>query len=411
MEQQDIPINAALLRWARETAGYSLQEAAERAKITAPRRKKNSPSLSAADRLASWENGEEKPTLAQLVKLAKAYRRPLITFFLARPPMRTNSMADFRAISGSPKHPTVEFAAFQRKLNNLHEELKQIVIEEGNPPLSYVGSQTPEIGVKEMAGILRNSLGIEEDIKFSRPEDYFAYLRDKAHNIGIYVLLMGDLGAWQSQISPDEFRGIAIADKYAPLVVINKYDAKAAMLFTFIHELTHIWLGFSGISNNDVFGLASTQKIEVFCNAVAAEFLVPEDILRLRWPSCPENTENEIRCLAKIFWVSEAVVARRLKDLGMLSHSEYERLFAIYQARWKNLKEKKSGGRGPDQNVLSRYWLGDKILSTFRNATANGQLTLLEAARALNLSVKRKLNVPCISITAFLWEILGNKNF
>lgn len=389
MEPQDIPVNAALLRWARETAGYSLPEAAERAKITAPRGKKIFPALSAADRLAAWENGEDKPSLAQLANLAKAYRRPLITFFLDRPPLRTKSMTDFRTISGSPKIPTVEFAAFQRKLNNLHEELKQIVVEEGNAPLPYVGSQIPEIGVKEMAGILRNSLGLDEDENLCRRRDYFAYLREKAHNIGIYVLLMGDLGGWQSRISPDEFRGIAIADKYVPLVVINKYDTKAAMLFTLIHELVHIWLGFSGISNNDVFGSASTQKLEMFCNAVAAEFLVPEDTLRLRWPSCPENPEKEIRHLAKTFWVSDAVVARRLKDLDMISHTEYERLFAIYQTRWKKLKEKKNGDKGPAQDVLSRYWLGDKILSTFRNATANGQLTLVEAARALNLSVNR----------------------
>ena len=85
--KQQVPINPALLRWARCAAGLSLKDAAARAKITALRRPKNQTSVTPEDRLASWEDGRTSPSISQLKALANAYRRPFVTFFLAEPPI------------------------------------------------------------------------------------------------------------------------------------------------------------------------------------------------------------------------------------------------------------------------------------------------------------------------------------
>lgn len=390
MDKHDLPVNAGILRWAREIAGLSLAEAADRAKIAAKASRGDLPPIDPAARLEMWESGQETPTRGQLELLAKAYRRPPITFFLARPPKQIGCMADFRVLPHAGVKPTVEFSAFQRRLNALHAELRQLVQTEGASPLQFVGSLTPEVGIAPMAAILRQALGAEEGKKFSNADEYFRYLREKAQELGIYIMLMGDMGSWQSQISPEEFRGIAIADKYAPLIVINQYDARAARLFTLAHELAHIWLGFGGVSNNNVFVPKKLSANERFCNAVAGEFLVPAKTVAEAWRQRSGSLADDIAALAKKFCVSGAVIARRLADLGLITVAEYGQLLKNFHMRWQKQKATaKNGPGGPNVVTMTRYCFGKKALATFKRAIDNGSLTLLEAARALDISAAR----------------------
>ena len=150
-------------------------------------------------------------------------------------------------------------------------------------------------------------------------DDAFHDLREKAQNAGVYVVLMGDLGNYHSRVEPDEFRGIAIAEQFAPRIVINSYDTKVARPFTLAHELAHIFLGFSGVSNQNAFELQRLHKsIEQFCNSVAAELLVPERSIRQAWNGQDGDLEQFIRRMARNLHVSEEVIARRLYDLGLI---------------------------------------------------------------------------------------------
>ena len=105
----------------------------------------------------------------------------------------------------------------------------------------------------------------------STSEDAFKSLRAKIEEIGVFVLLIGDLGSHHTAFDLDIFRGFALSDAIAPFIVINDNNSKAAWSFTLLHELAHIWLGHTGISSTK-----SELEIEQFCNWVASEVLLPE---------------------------------------------------------------------------------------------------------------------------------------
>lgn len=122
-----------------------------------------------------------------------------------------------------------------------------------------------------------------------------------------------------------EFRGFALSDDYAPLVFVNSADAPSAQMFTLAHEIAHIWLGESAVSNLDKT-YAGSSEIERFCNAVAAEILVPINVLKAEWKK--ENREDsEISRLSREFRVSKIVIARRGRDAELVSKSQYDKVY------------------------------------------------------------------------------------
>jgi transcriptional regulator with XRE-family HTH domain len=134
MQEQPIPINPSMLQWARLEAGLSLQEAADRARVSSPRQRKDENKINPEDRLASWEKGDDFPSLNQLEKIAKAYCRPLLTFFLPQPPIKIAIFADFRTVSHFTRTvDSPEFAALKRRIIILHRELCELAVDEHLP--------------------------------------------------------------------------------------------------------------------------------------------------------------------------------------------------------------------------------------------------------------------------------------
>ena len=79
-------VNPKILKWARETAGMTLEEAAQALDVTRPQR------------LEELELGKEQPSRPLLLRMAKEYRRPLLTFYLSNPPGRGDRGQDFRTL-------------------------------------------------------------------------------------------------------------------------------------------------------------------------------------------------------------------------------------------------------------------------------------------------------------------------
>ena len=178
-----------------------------------------------------------------------------------------------------------------------------------------------------------------------------------------------------------EFRGFALADDLAPLIFLNSADSKAAQMFTLAHELAHLWLGASGVSDSEV-GHVPEQGIERWCNQVAAELLMPLDALRAaHLPGT--KVEDEIQRLAREFKVSTLVALRRLFDAGFL---DQDRLWQHYREELRRLRnlEKRSAGGGDFYRTLGSR-AGGRFTRAIVTSALEGQTLFQDAFRMLGV--------------------------
>ena len=223
-------INPAIMIWARETAGFSQEEAARQLGF------RNSPRSSAVEKLARIEQGQKEPSRSQLIKMAGQYRRPLLTFYLSRPPQTGKRGVDFRTL------PRRNHCSDEARLDALIREIRarqsmvRVMLEEEDEgeALAFVGSHRIEDGSPAVLESLQVLLGLEAADYRARSDASAAFnlLRGNAEDAGIYVLLKGDLGNYRTALDTTVFRGFSIADEVAPFVVINDQDARPAWSFT-----------------------------------------------------------------------------------------------------------------------------------------------------------------------------------
>lgn len=171
-------------------------------------------------------------------------------------------------------------------------------------------------------------------------------LRDfvaQAEALGILVMRSGVVGNnTHRKLDPGEFRGFTLADQVAPLVFVNGADSKSAQMFTLAHELVHVWAGESGLGDETPRALAGTDR-ERWCDAVAAELLVPASAMRDAFDR-ERPLAEEIRRLARQFKVSTLVVLRRAHDLGSVSTARFHEAYDEELERLRALGDRGAGG-------------------------------------------------------------------
>jgi transcriptional regulator with XRE-family HTH domain len=261
-----VDVTPELLRWAIERAGYSETTLASR-----------------FPKFSQWLRGEDRPTLKQLERFAQATRAPVGYFFLREPPQERVPIPDLRTVGNvhverpSPGLLVTIYLCQQRQ-----EWYLEYAQDTGEPPLDFVGSVRPMGDVVVAAERIRTALGfsIEERRQLPTWTDALRRFIDQADALGVLVMVNGVVGTNnRRKLDPAEFRGFALSDPIAPLVFINGADTKAAQMFTLAHELAHIFLGESALSDVGPVTVPS-HDVERWCNAVAAELLVPLQGLR-----------------------------------------------------------------------------------------------------------------------------------
>ena len=122
----------------------------------------------------------------------------------------------------------------------------------GLDPVPQVGSLSTAAPTEAAASAITGALSFSVSQRGSSWSDAFTRLRDRAEEIGVLVMASGVVGSNNHRrLDPLEFRGFALADSVAPVVFVNAADTKAAQFFTLLHELAHIWLGGSALSDAD----------------------------------------------------------------------------------------------------------------------------------------------------------------
>lgn len=391
-----VRVSRDVLVWARETAGFSLEEAASKIGFNDTAR------MSAADKLAAIENGELLLTKKQLAKIASVYRRPLTVFYLSSPPSKGDRGQDFR--TAQAQVTVRENALLDSLLRDVHARQSMIksLIEEDDAPrqLTFVGSIRISNSVEETATKIVNSLFNSRETTrhaFSRAggaDAMFKMLRRKVEDSGVFVLIIGDLGSHHSQISESVFRGFAISDPIAPFIVINSHDAKPAYTFTLLHELVHIWLGLSGVSGSPSIEI-NNNRVERFCNDVASEILLPRAYLTTLVPQLRGQDESGLTdilsSVSQQFGVSEALVAYRLNSARLISDAVYTNICRELYNRWQRIKQaKKNADRenesGPNYYVVKQYKLGNALVDVVRRNLRDESITHTKAAKVLGVN-------------------------
>ncbi|WP_420445721.1 ImmA/IrrE family metallo-endopeptidase [Candidatus Poriferisodalis sp.] len=284
-------------------------------------------------KLRQWESGEHTPTLKQLESFARATRTPVGYFFLPEPPVEEVPIPDFRTIGDeqvarpSPNLLDTIFECQQRQ-----DWFREYALGLGLEPIPHVGSLTVATPVGHAASVMSEALTFSVGQRGSNWSDAFTYLRDQAEEVGILVMVSGVVGSnTHRKLDPQEFRGFALVDPIAPLVFVNGADTKAAQIFTLAHELAHIWLGETGLSDADL-GSAPSIAAERWCNEVAAELLVPIEALRTEFAPAADLTA-ELNRLARRFKASTLVLLRRVHEAGFLAWDDYRKAYRAELAR------------------------------------------------------------------------------
>ncbi len=379
-------VNPDILRWARETAGLTAEEAAHKIDLGSTKK------ASAADRMAALESGDVEPSRSLLLRMAKQYRRPLITFYLPEPPRKGERGQDFRVLP--PDHDESDEVLLDALLRDVRtrQSLVRAALEDEDEPrhLSFVGSLNVDGGVGPAVEAIRGALALrlEEFRSQANHEEAFRLLREHTEDLGVYVVLLGNLGSHHTALSLETFRGFAIADPIAPFVVLNDQDSRAAWSFSLIHELTHIWLGQTGIS-----GGTPDRGVERFCNEVAAEFLMPSSELVRRFRSAmphASDLDSWIGELAASAKVSRTMIAYRLRSHDLITAAQFESLRRQYRDQWlanRDRRRERARGAtgGPSFYVVRRQRLGRALLSTTYRLMSSGALTTGKGAKVLGV--------------------------
>lgn len=245
----------------------------------------------------------------------------------------------------------------------------------GLPPCAVVGRFTLNDDIKAVVADIRQSLNLPMPDK-GNGDNYFDNLIAAAENVGILVMRSGIVGSnTRRKLQVSEFRGFAIYDQYAPVVFINSADVKAARLFTLAHELAHLWLSSSGISN-----LLNCQKNEeVRCNAIAGELLLPEQAFKNQWRADIFWQDN-LAPISKQFHVSTLVVAKRALDCSYISQEDYGN---YYQLQLKAFQQQSSSGGSFINNTKAKN--GKRLMKAATTQALSGHILLRDAARVLGI--------------------------
>jgi Zn-dependent peptidase ImmA (M78 family) len=216
-------------------------------------------------------------------------------------------------------------------------------------PVPFVGSLTTETDAVEAARAMHGVLSYAPEDRGPTWAEALRRLNEAADQRGILVMVSGIVGSnTHRKLDPREFRGFALADDLALLVFVNGSDTKAAQIFTLAHELAHLWLGQSAVSDADVEASAS-NAIERWRNQVAAEFLVPLDTLDA--DTAQPDLTGELDRVARVFKVSTLVVLRRIFDAGLLSERQYRSAYARERDRVLALMDQRPPGSGGSQRT------------------------------------------------------------
>jgi Zn-dependent peptidase ImmA (M78 family) len=369
-----VDIRGELLRWARDRAGLTLED------------------LSAKfPKLEQWETGEVRPTLKQVEDYARVTHAPVGYLFLSQPPEEPLPIPDFRTMAGRRiERPSADLLDMIYACQERQDWYRENARTSGAMRLQFVGSATTESPIVETAANMRRALSfdLQRRAECASWEEALRLFIGQADRLGILVMCSGIvMNNTHRRLRPEEFRGFALSDDVAPLVFINAADSKSAQMFTLAHELAHIWLGQTALSNTTVTS-QHENAVETWCNRIAAELLVPLDLVRAELRP-GESVRDTLTRLTRRFKVSSLVILQRLRDARRLT---WEELRVAYENELKRIASLRRPEGGGDFYLTAAVRYSRRFTQAIVESTLEGRTLYRDAMRMLGISKTETLH-------------------
>ncbi|MGJ7514580.1 ImmA/IrrE family metallo-endopeptidase [Pseudomonas baetica] len=359
-------INPHVLRWARERASLSTSTLAK--------------SLGTReDNVLAWEQGKKRPSFNQAMNYARQTYIPFGYLYLSQPPEESLPLPDLRTVNGKRDNGySLALLDTIRWAQERQEWYRDYLISQGIAENGVMGkfslSDSPNLIVAD----IRSTLNLPPKPDRGDFDAYFKTLISKIETVGVLVMRSSVVNNNTSRpLLIEEFRGFALCDELAPVIFINTADCPEARLFTLAHELAHIWIGRSGVSDGEP---ANHRAEEVLCNAVAAELLTPEREFLSTWDANIEWEDN-VFPLTTLFHVSGWVIARRALTFNLITVSEYgayiSQKVAEHKARSKN--------GTPPYNRLQTARVSKTFATAVATEALSGRMLYRDAARLIGV--------------------------
>ena len=336
------------------------------------------------DKIDKWTSEESELTVSELNKLSKELRIPFGYFFLPEPPDEDIKLLKYRTIDNEDQaKPSRELIDTIKYMEKRQSFMRDALIEDGFLPHEFVGSATIENNTEALASKITQELKLKINWNKNNPNT-FNVLREEISNLGILVMQNGVVGNNNHRIlNVAEFRAFVLIDQYVPLIFLNARDSTNAKVFSLCHELVHVWLGVDELYNDNFTSnqIVNNSQLEIFCNEVAAEMLLPLSSIQSTLEPQLDIYTN-IKHISKVFNVSELVVCIRLKEKKIIDNKVFNEVYAnlLIEMRenllGKQLQEKKSGG---DYYATNGSRLDARFATTVSRKAREGRILYTEA--------------------------------
>lgn len=374
---QKARINPEILKWARKTAKITLEKTASTISKKCP-----------VDKIKEWESAECKdyPTIKQVEKLARLFRRPADVFYLPFIPKDFSPLKDFRRNKEEGFGTALIF--MMREVQEKQEWLSNFLAKNKEKNLNFVGRYNIKSPIDIVAKDIRKTLGINLKESTDKPLKHWI---QKAENKNIYISLSSNYHT-RLKLDSDVFKGFAIADRRAPFIFLNSEDWDHGQLVTLVHELVHLWIGVSGISNDteiNVNGPNDIHPVERFCNEVTAKALLPAEELNSLLPQPDEITIKNISRASRKLGVNNTTLLNRMMKIGLVEKEKYNSLRKESDNLWKEFLEKESQKKkssgGPNYYVMQLRRSSKAFANIVMNFYKNGKVSGSDASRLLKV--------------------------
>lgn len=356
-----INVNPRVLKWARELFKLDLTKASKLSKIS-------------EEDIKQLESGEKKPNLKELNALAKAYNSSLATLLLYEPPIEKPLPKDRRTVNSELQgifDPKTIFAV--RKARALLYSFIELKEELGLPITKFSNKASLSDNPSELAQYFRKEWKLDEIREFQNNNLALEGYIEKIENLGIAI--------FQLPLTKDNLRGFSIVDENLPIVVIKRgNELPTAKNFTLFHEIGHILLNEGGIC--DIIISSEQQQIEKWCNAFAAEILVPsKDLLNnpivKRYISTGQKewSKNDLIDIGNSFYVGPLLILRRLYYHNMITKEFYEEKHKAWNKPSFGRAKEPEGRNVPKEIIKER---GKSYISLAFNAFEQNKINLKE---------------------------------